>query len=208
MNVTKLLTSCVLGFVFTSTLSASDEAKELAEAAVKTAGGADKLPKILHWKEIYSTSEEKGKGTEREAIVTPTAWYQKGVDIAAGNADRTEKTYLVWVWTLAPLLDKDSTLKLLPDAKLGDVPIRGVRLSRDKQKDIDLYFEAKTHRLARIDWRDFQIVFDDWKETDGFQYPAKAFVRKSDGSLRVRTEFQLMEVLKELPKELKKESKE
>jgi len=104
------------------------------------------LPKFLHWKETYFTSPDPAaKGTAREAIIAPPlAWYQSGKNIAAGNADRTEKTYLVWVWTLAPLLEKDSKLKLLPDAKLGDKPIKGVRLSREGQKDIDLYFDAES----------------------------------------------------------------
>lgn len=184
----------------------ADEAQDLAETAVKAAGGASNLPKIVRWKETYYTSADpKAKGTQREAIVAfPLSWYQSGTDIAAGNADRTEKAYLVWVWTLAPLLEKDSKLKLLPAAKLGDKSIRGLRLTRDKQKDIDLYFDEKTHRLARIDWRAYRIDFDDWKEAAGFSYPAKSYVRYTNGTLHLRTEFQLFEVLKELPKELRK----
>lgn len=193
------------GFLVRSPAAMADEAQELAEAAVKAAGGASKLPKIVRWKETYYGADPKIQGTAREAIVAfPSAWYQNGKDIAAGNADRTEKAYLVWVWTLAPLLEKDSKLKALPAAKLGDKPITGLRLTRDKQKDIDLYFHEKTHRLARIDWRAYRIDFDEWKEADGFFYPAKSFVRYTDGNLFLRTEFQSFEILKELPKELRK----
>lgn len=195
----------ISGFLAWSPAVRADESQELAEAAVKAAGGADKLPKIVHWKETYYGADPKAKGVEREAYLAfPSSWYQSGKDIAVDNADRTEKAYLVWVWTLAPLLDKDSKLKVLPAAKLGDKPILGLRLTRDKQKDIDLYFHEKSHRLARIDWRAFRIDFDDWKVADGFSYPAKSYVRYADGSLRLRTEFQLFEVLKELPKELRK----
>ena len=63
---------------------------------------------------------------------------------------------------------------------------------------------ALHHRLARIDWRTYRIDFDDWKAADGFSYPAKSYVRYTDGNLHLRTEFQLFEVLKELPKELRK----
>ncbi|MGL4461721.1 MAG: hypothetical protein ACRC1K_06160 [Planctomycetia bacterium] len=184
----------------------ADDARELAEAAVKAAGGASALPKIVHWKETFHFSENPDdKGTKREALVAfPSSWYQDGKDIAAGDADRTEKAYLVWVWTLGPLLDENSKLKMLPAATLGDQPIVGLRLTRDKQKDIDLYFHAKTYRLARIDWRTYRIDFADWKEADGFTYPTKAFVRQMDGSLYLRTEFQLFETLKELPKGLRK----
>lgn len=199
-----VLAVCVLPG--SASLAHADDARDLAEAAVKAAGGVEKLPKIIHWKETYFFGEKPGdKGTQREAfVVPPLSWYQNGRDIAAGNADRTEKAYLVWVWTLAPLLEKDTTLKLLPDSMLKDKPIKGLRVSREKQKDIDVYFHADTKQLARIDWRSYQIDFADWKESEGFKFPSKAYVRLKDGKLHLRTEFQVLEVLKELPKELKK----
>ena len=205
MRMLLTLICAMSGFLVWMPAVRADEAHDLAEAAVKAAGGASKLPKIVHWKETFYGADPSIKGTSREAIIAfPSAWYQNGQDIAAGNPDRTEKAYLVWVWTLAPLLEKDSKLQLLPAAKLGDKPIRGLRLTRDKQKDIDLYFHEETHRLARIDWRAYRIDFDDWKEADGFSYPAKSHVRYVDGNLYLRTEFQMFEILKELPKELVK----
>jgi hypothetical protein len=204
-RMSRIIVLVILGSVLFSPGSRADDALELAKAAVQAAGGADKLPKIVHWKETYFVGPTQTKGTEREAnIAFPSTWYQGGQDIALGNADRTEKAYLVWVWTLGPLLDKDSKLTALPPTKLGDKTILGLRLSREKQKDIDLYFHEKTHRLARIDWRAYQIDFDDWKETEGFRYPAKSFVRHKDGTLYLRTEFQLFEVLKELPRVTRK----
>lgn len=179
--------------------------RALVEAAVKAAGGATKLPKILHWRETYYlTPDPADKGTPREAYLNlPTQWFQDGKDIAAGNPDRTEKTYLVWVWTLGPLLDKDSKLALLPTVIFNNKPIRGLRISRAGQNDIDIYFDARTNKLARIDWRAFQIDFDDWRETQGFKYPVKAFVRFKDGKLHLRNEFHVLEVLKALPNGLR-----
>lgn len=182
-----------------------EAARKLAREAIEVAGGAEHLPKVLRWKETYYVGDLGGNGTPREAIVAPPQnWFQQGADIAAGNDDRTEKTYLVWMWTLEPLLDEKSTLTSLPDSTLAERSIRGVRVSRETQKDIDLYFDAETKKLARIDWRIFQIDFDNWTEQKGFKYPAKAFVRKKSGGLHLRTEFEMLEILDELPEELKK----
>ncbi len=203
IGASRVALSCLMVLGGCQQFSRADDAKTLVDEAVKAAGGQDKLPKLLRWKETWFLGESK-QANPREAILDlPRAWYQGGKNIAAGDADRTAKTYLVWVWTLAPLLDKDSTLKKLPDAKLGDRPILGVRLTRDKQVPIDIYFDAQSKKLARIDWRAYQIDFADWKETDGFRYPAKAFVRHKNGALYLRTEFQVLEVLKELPKNLR-----
>jgi hypothetical protein len=205
MRHTFAIFCAISSFLACSLAAQADEAQDLAQAAVKAVGGVEKLPKVVHWKETYYGADPKAKGVEREAYLAfPASWYQSGKDIAVDNPDRTEKAYLVWVWTLAPLLEKDSQLKLLPSVKLGDKTLLGLRLTRDKQKDIDLYFFEKTHRLARIDWRAYRIDFDDWKVANGFSYPAKSYVRYTDGNLRVRTEFQLFEVLQELPKELRK----
>ena len=131
----------------------ADEARPLVEEAVKVVGGADKIPKIFRWKEPWFLGESSNANPREALLVPPTAWYQDGKNLATGNADRTEKAYLVWVWTLAPLLALDSKLTLLPESTVGGKPIVGVRLTRDQQKDIDIYFEKENKRLARIDWR-------------------------------------------------------
>ncbi|MBM4071701.1 MAG: hypothetical protein FJ271_22665 [Planctomycetes bacterium] len=186
-----------------SSANAAD-ARAFVAQAVKAAGGQDKLPRMLRWKETWFLGNSATPNPREAILEFPSKWYQGGKNIAAGDPERAEKTYLVWVWTLAPLVDKNSTLKPLPDSKLGDRRIRGLRLTRDRQKPIDVYFDAETKKLARIDWRAYQIDFADWKESGGFRYPAKAFVRRKDGSLYLRNEFQVLEVLKELPKNLTK----
>lgn len=169
--------------------------QELVDKAIQAAGGQDKLLTTFRWKEKYYIGACK-EGVPREVKLTPPDhWWENGTDIAAGNPDRLEKTYLVWVWTLAPLLDKDSTLAALPDVKVDDRACVGLRLSRRDRPDIDLYFDAETSLLARIDWRKYQIHFSEWKELDGFKYPAQAFVRNADGSLSLRTELLELERL-------------
>ena len=184
----------------------ADEIADLVAAAVKAAGGADKLPKVLHWKEVYFIgAAPDAKGTPRDAwLAFPDAWYQNRVNIAAGNADRTDKAWLAWVWSLGALTDPGTKLSALPDSRLKDRLIKGLRVSRENRKDIDIYFDADDHKLARIDWRAYQIDFSDWKEANGFKYPAEAFVRRKDGSLHLRTVFQSLEVVPELPADLKK----
>ena len=178
----------------------TDATQELAKAAIAAAGGVDHLPQVVHWKETWSLGET-GSPNPREAyIVPPNAWYQDGRNIAEGNPDRTEKAYLVWVWTLAPLVDADTTLTLLPEVELSGQTLPGLRVQRDKQPDIDLYFDRTSHRLAAIDWRTYRVDFSDWKETDGYHYASKANVRfKSDGRLHLKTEFQTFEKLEMLP---------
>ena len=76
-------------------------------------------------------------------------------------------------------------------------------LSRKDRPDLNLYFDKESGLLARIDWRAYNIVFSDWKETDGVKRPSKAFVRTKDGKLRLWTEFLEFERLKSLPDGLK-----
>ena len=175
----------------------AEKTQALVEKAVKAAGGKEKLLRAFRWKERYVIGEGKD-GTIREATLRPPdGWFKGATNIASGNADRSDKTYLVWAWTLAPLLEKDSKLTLLPDVQVDGKPAAGLRLTRIDRRDLSLYFDAESGRLARIDWRTYQITFDDWKEADGARYPAKAFVKNKDGSLHLRTEFLELERLKE-----------
>jgi len=180
-----------------------DAVKSVVEKAIKAAGGEDKLLRTFRWKESYFIGDVK-TGTPREAILQPPdKWYSNKKNIAKGNDDRLEKTYLVWAWTLVPLTLKDSKLTLLPEIKVDDKPAVGLRLSRPEKPDISLYFDKESGQLARIDWRAYNIFFSDWKETDGFKYPSKAAVKRKDGTLRLRTEFGELERLKALPEGLK-----
>jgi len=174
--------------------------RELAKLAIAAAGGVDHLPVVLHWKETWSLGETGSLNPREAYIVPPHAWYQDGRNIAEGNPDRTEKAYLVWVWTLAPLADADTKLTWLPEVEFSGKTLQGLRVQRDKQPDIDLYFDRTTHRLSALDWRAFRVDFSDWKETDGYHYASKANVRfKSDGRLHLKTEFQTFEKREKLP---------
>ncbi len=177
-----------------------EKAKAIVDKAVTAHGGADKLLRIFRWKEKYYFGESK-EGTVRKAeLRPPEVWWNGSKDIAAGNADRSDKTYLVWTWTLVPLLEKDSKLALLPDLDVDGKPAPGIKPTREGRREISLYFDKETGRLARINWRTYHVTFENWKEHDGARYPAKAVVRNNkDGSIHLWTEFLELERLKEPP---------
>ena len=173
-------------------------AQALVEAAVKAAGGAERLPRLFRWQETWFAGEDKTAKPREAFLVPPHAWYQDGKNIAVGDADRLEKTYLVWAWSLVPLLDPDSTLTLLPAQTHAGRTVQGVRLARASQPDIDLFFDSETRRLAVIYWRKYRIEFSGWREVDGFTFPAQAAVRHLEGRLHLRTEIQQFENLNHL----------
>ena len=188
-----------LAFLALATPQDSDKVKAIVDKAVAAHGGADKLLRTFRWKEKYYFGEET-KGTIRQAsLVPPEEWWAGPKNIAAGSADRSDKTYLVWVWTLVPLLDKDSKLALLPDLEVDGGPAAGLKISREGRKDISLYFNKDTGRLARIDWRTFHVTFENWKEHDGAHYPAKAVVHRKDGGVHLWTVFLELERVKTPP---------
>lgn len=195
--------SALTTLIMFSAIAHGEEAarvKETVDKAIKAVGGKDKLLTHFRWKEKYYIGESKD-GVLREATITPPDhWWQGETDIAKGNPDRSEKTYLVWVWTLAPLNDEGSKLTPLPGITVNEMPCAGIRLSRKDRPDINLYFDNTTGLLAQIDWRTYHIHFSDWKEVDGVKYPSQVFVHKKDGTLHLRTEFLEMERVNATPK--------
>ncbi len=177
----------------------SEKVTAIVDKAVTAHGGADKLLRMFRWKEKYYFGEGKDGTVRKAELRPPEVWWNGSKDIAAGNADRSDKTYLVWTWTLAPLLEKDSKLALLPDLEVDGKPAAGIKLTREGRREISLYFDKGTGRLARIDWRTYHVTFENWKEHDGARYPAKAVVRNKDGSIHLWTEFLELERLKEVP---------
>lgn len=194
-----LLLAVVVLFENTTARAQITDPQELAKKAVEAAGGADKLPKALRWSETWFLGTDPTPHPRDALIGPPKTWIQNGTNIADGNADRTEKTYLVWAWTLAPLIEKDSRFTILPERKVADRPADGLKLERDDGPPIELYFDRETHRLAMVCWRKYDIDFAEWKEVDGFHYPSKAFVRRKDGTLHLWTEFKKFEKLEKLP---------
>jgi hypothetical protein len=71
---------------------------------------------------------------------------------------------------------------------------------------MDIYFDKAESRLVRIDWRGHIHRFSEWKEHDGFKYPARCVgYRKATGEPWYFSEILELERLKELPEGLKRE---
>jgi hypothetical protein len=191
-----LLTLALVAFASTQD---AEKVKAIVDKAVTAHGGEKNLLRLFRWKEKYYFGESKDGTIRKAEFQPPEVWWNGSKNIADGNADRTDKTYLVWVWTLVPLLDKDSKLALLPDLEVDGKPAAGIKVTREGRREISLYFDRETGRLARIDWRTFHVTFENWKEVDGARYPAKAVVRNKDGSIHLWTEFLELERLKSPP---------
>jgi hypothetical protein len=108
------------------------------------------------------------------------------------EGDRLEEqknaAYSAWVGRLVPLL-REKGFKLSP---LGDVTIDkkeavGVKVSRDGQRDIDLFFDKKTGLLLKSQSRvkdesgqefNQESFYHDYKDADGIKRPGKVVVKR------------------------------
>ena len=100
--------------------------------------------------------------------------------------------HMMSVARLAPLLkDKSFELSLFGEAKVEDKPAIGVRVSQKGKKDITLFFDKKTHLIAKVEHRtqapgagqevnEERIVKEYQKDKDGIFLPKKVLV-KHDG---------------------------
>lgn len=177
--------------------AAETDAQALTKQVVDAAGGADKLLKLFRMKERLAVSADpNAKGSERVSVVeAPKNWW-------IGTKDRGEEPAktLVWAWSLGILVDPKSKIEVLPDVVDADQPLFGLRMSGTVDPPLDMYFDKKSSRLVRIDWRQDIHRFSDWREHDGVRYPAKCSgYKKATAKLWYFTEILELERLKELP---------
>ena len=200
-----LFATVVLLAVAPFATAAAPDPKEVVATVVKAAGGEDKLLKLFRIKEKLVLSEDpKAKGFERASVLEPPGhWWVNKKDRAVD--EKEPATFLVWAWTLGAITDKTSTVEVLPDLDDDGTKLNGLRVSKSVTPAMDLYFDPKTFRLARIDWRDDTHRFGEWKEHDGVSYPAKCSgFKKKSGKAWYHTEITELERLKELPDGLKR----
>ncbi|MBA4065144.1 MAG: hypothetical protein C0501_15800 [Isosphaera sp.] len=205
MRSRRLAGAAVL-FALAARLPAADpDPKALAAAAVKAAGGEDKLLKLFRIKERLNVSGDPGKkGNERVSVLEPPGhWWVGKTDRVA--EEKEPATYLVWAWTLGIFTDPKTKLEAIPEVTENDKPAVGVRVSGTVTPAMDVYFDKADSRLVRVDWRNDVTRFSDWKEHDGVRYPAKVVgYRKNTGKPWYFTEILELERLKELPAGLKR----
>lgn len=107
--------------------------------------------------------------------------------------------YMMKAGRLAPLLkDKSYELTLFGEAKVEEKPTIGVRVSAKGKKDITLFFDTKTHLLAKIDHRTLdastgvelneeRIILEYKNDKDGIPMPKKVLVKR-DGKTFLEAE--------------------
>lgn len=176
---------------------------ELVKETVAAVGGEAKLLRLFRMKELLALgADPEKKGTPRTSVVEPPEhWWQGTKDRVV--VDKEPAVKLIWAWTLAAIVDPKSKLETLPDAKVEDRPVYGIRVSETITPPMDLYFDRETKRLASIEWRADRHVFSDWRTYDGVQYPARCVGYKlKEGNRWYGTEIVEIERLSELPEGL------
>jgi len=184
-------------------LSQDAPAPELIQDILKAAGGAEKLPTLFRIQEKLILGENpNGSGSKRTTILEPPKhWWQGKRDRVV--QEKEPAIFLVWAWTLRPLVDPQSKLATAPETTVADRPAVGITISQTIDPPLTMYFDRETKRLVRLDWRKDQNVLSDWKEADGFHYPARCTGIRANGRAWYHTEILSFERLSELPPELK-----
>jgi hypothetical protein len=83
--------------------------------------------------------------------------------------------YTTYLQTLVPLKDKAFKLSVLGDVKVNDQDAIGICVTRKDQRDVNLYFDKKTHLLVKVESRvddqgkevNEEYVLGDHKMVDG-----------------------------------------
>jgi hypothetical protein len=87
--------------------------------------------------------------------------------------------------------DKEMKLSSLGESKVGDTPVVGVQVTKKDQRDVNLYFDKKTHMLLKAEYRSLDPIskmevaqeklFTEYKEfVPGLKLPSKYTVN-NDG---------------------------
>lgn len=173
---------------------------ELVEKVIAAAGGEAKLLKLFRIKEQLNVSSDPlKKGSERISVLEPPKFWWVGKKERV-KEEKEPATFLVWAWTLGMLTDPASKVEVIDGVTENEALTLGLRVSGSVTPPLDMQFDAKDHRLVRIDWRNDIHRFSDWKEHDGTRYPAKCVgYKKASGKPWYFSEIKELERLSELP---------
>jgi hypothetical protein len=105
-----------------------------------------------------------------------------------------EQIYVESVTSLFPLKEKDKGFQLSPlgESKVGDTAVVGVQVAKKEQRDVNLYFDKKTYRLVKAEYRALdpftkqevtqEKYFSDFKELIPGMKSASKIAIKNDGN--------------------------
>ena len=115
-------------------------------------------------------------------------WLRNGETLSEIDADTLasehQQMYAAYLATLLPLKDKEYTLSLLGESKLGERTVVGVKVSHADRPAISLFFDKEKGWLlkaaftAKVQHREAKqiILYDDYRDSSGLKRPAKTAI--------------------------------
>jgi hypothetical protein len=159
---------------------------------VKVEFTADVALQPPHQRKVVSKFDISGMMRSTiEAINGDKGWYRergKIHDMDAGRYKRQrEELYTAWLTLVVPLKDPAFKLTSLGESKVNDRPAIGIKVSREGEPDVNLYFDkenglpAKSARQAM----DFigrvgeeETIYSDYKDFDGVKQYTKMKIKR------------------------------
>lgn len=145
-------------------------------------------------------------GGQKISIVTVMNGDKLSIEAAGKAVDVTDDIkkamkdaqHMMTVSRMVPLLkDKSYELSIFGEAKVEDKPAIGIVVASKGKKDITLFFDKKTHLLAKIEHRTVEAgtgneigeerIILEYKNKDGIPFPKKVLV-KHDGKTFLEAE--------------------
>ncbi len=152
----------------------TEDAWPLVQDVIEAAGGEEKLLRLFHISErvLITTTPmplpPEVTSNRTSTVEVGTRWW-----VGANLREEEKVRVLCWAWSLRLLLEPQSKIESLPDAQIGDVAVRGLRVSESIPEPLDLWFDAETKQLIAIDYIDSRHLFSEWQETEsGHKYPS------------------------------------
>jgi hypothetical protein len=104
-------------------------------------------------------------------------------------AEQKEAIYARAVEGLVVLKEKGYKLSPVGEVKVGKHDAVGVKVSHEGHRDVNLYFDTKTHLLLKVDTTvkpmdlggkevSQETTFEDYKEANGVKYPSKMHIKR------------------------------
>jgi hypothetical protein len=199
------------------------DARAIVAKAIKALGGEEKLAKFnaqtfketgtyygmgdgLPYTGNYSVQWPHQFRMEIVGVFTivlngDKGWMQMNGETREMTADeikvQQDEHFAGWIMQLTPLKDKQFKLSTVGESKINDRTAVGVRVSVEKRKDVNLYFDKESGLLVKGAHRAFsqeqgkevnqEIFFNEYKEIEGAKIATKYLVKR-DGEKFVEAE--------------------
>lgn len=141
----------------------------------------------------------KDKGTERISTLQPPLLWYVGRTERVSEENKGGVCHDVWMWTLAPLVEPATRLETLPDTRIEGKQACGLKVSGSITPAMNVFFDATTYDLLKIEWKGEQFIFSAPMQVDGTRVPSKCVLIGKTGKERMRTELLRIERLPPLP---------